>query len=247
MYFVQPVTFHIQDAETKLPIEGAEIRTTYATMLDFGVLLADWGPRKGVTDTDGNLTLYIDPRKDCLIVDVNALNYQPEEHLVRNRIEKRLVSRGLFRWGSDIVLDMYKGPAARIDLVIPEKYQGPVIVQFISANVFPTTVGQRQFTFSVGNDGKIVIPDLGLVERVRDFENVSARYTNGATIPTIANWHEPKDPDRVALRLVTAVWKHHTWVFVVGTKTDADNMSEAIWGNGNDFNESAFKRITGLR
>jgi hypothetical protein len=246
LYLNQPVTFRVRDAETKQPIEGAEIRTTYLTMLDFGVLAADWGPKEGVTDADGKVTLFIDPKKDCLEVDASAVGYHPEPHMSRTAIRKRLVSRRGLVWGSDFVLDMYKDPMGRLDLVLPNGYLGPVLIRFAPVDSPPERTGQRHFAYEVGLDGQVAIRESGLFERVSAFGCVHARFRDGIEVPTAEDRSgAPIPPNSVALRFITPVWEHHTWVYVIGMKADADAMNEALWGDGNHFNELAFTRLNG--
>src|SRR5438045_2443702 len=75
LYQPRPVTYKVRDGDTGQPIEGAEIKAQYISMLDFGVLFASIGPREGKTDAKGDLTLIIDPDKNSCHLSVTADGY----------------------------------------------------------------------------------------------------------------------------------------------------------------------------
>src|SRR5438477_11407442 len=75
LYQPRPITYTVRDGDTGRPIEGAKIKANYLTMLDFGVLFASIGPREGITDRDGELTLIIDPDKISCHLSVTADGY----------------------------------------------------------------------------------------------------------------------------------------------------------------------------
>jgi hypothetical protein len=194
------------------------------------------------------LTLYIDPKKDCLFIEASAAGYQPEPHMWGMAIRKRLVPHGGLTWGSDFVLDVYKDPVARLDLVIPNGYRGVVLIRFAPVDSPPAQTGQRNFTYDVGLDGKVAIRESGLFERVSAYENIYSHFRDGTEISTVTvkDRHGTSIPaSSVALRFVTVVWENHTWVYVLGTKADADSVHKALWGDGDHFDESAFKRLSG--
>ncbi len=245
-YLPQTVTFRVRDAETKQPLEGADIHTAYMTMLDFGLLFATRGPTSGRTDADGKLTLVLDPTKDWLWIDAEAEGYLPEPHMWGASVKKRLVPHGGLAGGSDFVLDMYKNPAGRVDLTVPDGYRGLVLVRFAAADSPPQRFGQRHFKYDLGFDGRVSIRESGLFERVGGYCRIHTCFPDGKELPTI-DGDSPSTllSTSLALRFITPVWEHHTWVYVLGTKAEADAAMKLLWGDGNHFNEVAFKRMSG--
>jgi hypothetical protein len=247
LYLNQPVTFHVRDAETKQAIEGAEIQTHYSTMMDFGLLFADWGPREGVTDTEGKVTLFFDPRKEYLTIDATAKGYHSQPNMWGSEIRKRLVARHGLAWGSDFVLEMYKNPDGQLDLIAPDGYRGVVLIRFAAIDSPPQPIGQRHFTYELGHDGQVTIRESGLFERAGGYGRVNARFRDGTDVPKVEDRSGTGvPPGSLALRFITPVWEHHTWVYVLGTKAEADAVDKALWGDGDHFNESVFKRLSGL-
>jgi hypothetical protein len=112
----RPVTFLVRDAETKRPIEGAEIRTfSFNPVLVTGVSLTGWGPTNGKTDRDGKVTLVFDPYKKLFFMDASAEGYRPERSRSGNWITERITPRRQFEWKNDFVLDMYPETAGLVE------------------------------------------------------------------------------------------------------------------------------------
>jgi len=247
-YFNQPVTVSIRDAETKQPIQGAAVRSSYMTMLDLGVAFAAWGAKDGITDNDGQLILFIDPNKDCLNIDVSAKGYQAKQNMWGMRIQERLSSQGRFAWGKDFALDLYKDPEASMDVIIPNGYRGPVLLDFDRVDTPPATIGQRHFVYEASPQGHVAIQQSGLLEAVGGFTRVHARFKDGTEVQTIEDPFQYNPPEKtIALWFITPVWEHHTWVYILGTKAEAEAAKQMLWGDGNHFDELAFKRISGRR
>jgi hypothetical protein len=239
-YFNQPVTFTVQDAETKQPIEGVGIDPKYIGLFVPQV-------NGGVTDANGKLTLFMDTKAESLSIAAGIEGYQSESNMWGTAIQKRLFPRPGSLWGSNFVLEMYKDPAAEMNLVIPTGYRGVVLIQFAPMDSPPQQIGQRIFSYELDLEGKVLVRESGLFERMQGYYQINARFREGIEIPTVKYQNETRVPsDALALRFITPVWEHHTWVYVVGTKDEENVIHNALWGDGSHFDEGYFKRLSGI-
>ncbi|HLW64729.1 MAG TPA: hypothetical protein VKS79_05365 [Gemmataceae bacterium] len=186
----------------------------------------------------------MDPRKAFLNVDANADGYHEEPNISGSIIQKKLVSRGAFGWRGDVVLEMYKNPEAKLTLLLPNDYRGVLTLHFASHDSPPVPARNREFIYEASENGRVQIKETGLIERVCYYDHFHSRYRNGVEIPTVVDAGMSNvAPNSIALRFITPVWEDHIWVYVVGTKADADQVYEAIWGDGNHFNRPVYLRL----
>jgi hypothetical protein len=233
-YLDRPVTFHVRDAETKQPIEGAAIQVHYMRFMEISIPLTGWGPTEGVTDRDGNLTLVVDPYKDRFTMNTVAKGYLPEESLWGDWVKKRLVPRKRFEWKNDSVLELYAEPAGEVDLVFPNDYRGVVLIRFSPTDHPPDVPGQRNFRYDVSASGVVEIKESGLLERPLKFDRIHAQLRDGTKLPNLDRDVAFEDriatpyptDDVLALTFIEPDWEHHTWIYVLGTKREADSVAE---------------------
>jgi hypothetical protein len=245
-YVNRAVTVHVRDAETKQPIEGAGVRAQYLYFLDFGQWPASWGRKEGLTDSEGKITLYFDPYKKLLALNSEAKGYQSEGLGRGHSVRGHLVPRHRFAWRREIIIDLYKDPEAQLELTVPDDYRGPVCIHFSPTEVPPEVPGQRRFTAEVERNGHVSVPYSGLLERAGGFGRVTARRRSGAKLVTETDRKSTwVAADEVAFRFITPSWEQHVWIYVIGTKAEADLVLASLWGDGNHFNEAAFKHLAG--
>jgi hypothetical protein len=231
LYLNRPVTFQVRDAETKRPIEGAELHVMYMRYMEFGLSMTGWGPTKGVTDRDGRLTLVVDPYKDRFNLSATASGYIPEQNRGTNWAAERIAPRKRFEWKNDFILEMYAAPEAEADLVFPGSYRGMVRVRFSPTDHPPEVPGRRRFRYDVPANGIVDVRETELIDRPGLTDRIHARFQDGTTVPNVP-WPDAPEvgaddgrvaPKDIALRFIEIDWEHHTWVYVLGTKDDADS------------------------
>jgi len=253
LYQPRPVTFRVRDGDTGQPIARAQVEARYLTKLDFGVWFASVGPREGVTDRDGDLTLVIDPRKSSFHLYVTADAYPENPDFGR-------VTRGSPRWDrlvpgpwysprDEYEIRLYRGPAPTAEVTFPDGFRGTVLVRFATGGRPASLAGQRTFSYTASPRGMVEVADGGLFEAIGSYTGIRARYTTGAAFPTyVPDRHRPVPAgapadDAVALRFITPVWEQHTWLYVLGTADEAEAVERAVWPDHNHFDQAAYDRI----
>jgi hypothetical protein len=253
LYQPRPVTFRVRDGDTGQPIAGARVEAQYWAMLDFGVWFASVGPRDGVTDRDGNLTLVIDPRKWSFHLRVTADGYPEDGDLVPATYGSprwdRLMPGPWYSPWDEYQVRLYRGPKPTADVTVPDGYRGAVLVRFAPGGEPPALAGQRAFAYPASPRGVAEIRDGGFFEAVGSYAAIRARYAGRPAFPTyVPGRHGPAPPGApeghaVALRFVTPVWEQHTWLYVLGTAAEAEEVERAVWPDPNHFDQAAFDRI----
>jgi hypothetical protein len=250
LYQPRPVTFTVRDAETKQPIEGAQVETSYRVMLDFGVLFGSVGPMSGKTDQNGQLTLIVDPDKPMFTMSVDAVGYSvASNERPSGMYAIKYLSRRWYQWSEECEINLYHGPQASAELLLPAGYRGPVVVYFSPTDVPPAQVGQREFTFTVSAQGGVSIPQSGLLESPGSYAYIKARYPGTAPLTTVTEY--PKlhndiptgSADKVALRFVEVDWEKHARIYVVGTHAEAIALNNQVWPDDDHEDKAAFARI----
>jgi hypothetical protein len=243
LYVNRPVTFHVRDAETKQPIQGAEIGTGYVIgMWDLGWFISPtWGPRSGVTDADGKVTLFFDPKKENAAVWANAKGFINQDHLRGEALLTRLTSQSGLMPKSDFYLDLQKEPDGRLDLIVPNGYRGSVVVHFASNDSSPKIGGPRRSTYELNQDGHVWIQDPGLFGPTEKYARLVARFRDGAEIPTVLDRYEAElKTDALALWLIGKIMNEHEWIYFVGTEGEAYVARHKLVADGQKFDDSAF-------
>ena len=255
LYQPRPVTFQVRDGDTGKPVAGAKVETYYRTMMDFGVLLGSVGPTDGVTDADGNLTLIVDPTKTQFFLRLSADGY-PELETGRATwggapYKGRLLPRPWYAIGDDYLVQMFRGPQATADVTVPDGYRGVVLVRFAPEGSPPPRPGQRSFAYTATPRGRVNVRETDLFLCAAGYEDVRARYPDGATFPTVVPAsYRPAPPsatsdDTVALRYVTDDWsgKERAWLYVLGTADEAAAVRKQVYPDDDHFDDAAFRRI----
>lgn len=251
----RPVAFSVIDAETKQPIAGAKLDACYYVLLDFGLIFFGWGPLEGVTDRDGKVTLHIDPHHPAVRTKAAAKGYQEENRSATN-FQGRLLPRKQQQWGNEYVLEMYAEPAATLDLEFSEGFRGLVLVRFSPPNPLAHRAGQRHFRYVVPANGVVDVKESALLERLGNFDRVHAVLADGSRPPTVSagdhgSEKRAEPPGEIALRYISPTrepdeWGH-TWIYVLGTRKEAEEVSRRLWPENGEFDERALKAMMDLR
>lgn len=227
IYTRKPVSVLVLDAETDQPIEGATVSVRYSPVgIDLGWLFLVNRPRnqQGSTNSEGRTEIrvadfaWVDWRvgasgyleSSAMSTDSNRVpvSYHPDTEKIRGR-------RATIR--------LYREPIARITIVVPDGYRGPLLVEkrqvdrWLQGDVY-----QREFVFQANERGYVGIDATPLLTR---YAPIGARYVGGADIEY---GYGRMGDDDVTLRWVTSAPLERQ-VFVVGTKADEDRLHPIIY------------------
>lgn len=253
----RPVTFHVQDGDTGEAIADAEVAVDH-WVIDFGRPFATVGPRSGVTDRNGNVTLVVDPRFPGFNCSASAANYNsfPAD-------TPGIVKADSFQsshpapgpWYSprgEHQLRLFRGPRPTADVTIPDGYRGVVVVNLQGCDQPPPPLrGRRAFTYAASPRGVVDVPEGALFAGAGLGSCIRVRYQNGRQLLSDPNIGAEKGPlpddSATALRCIGPDKKGATWLFVVGTTAEATAVSKEVWPARGGFDEAAFQRIVDQR
>jgi hypothetical protein len=192
LHLYRPVTVLAQDAETKKPIPGAEVRITYP------LAQPSTAPWESVATTggDGLARLRAAPYGEAgIMVDVTIPGYMTErKSFPVQAVEavKPVSFLGSAREGpADFVVELYAEPFPGVELVLPDGYRGLVKVAVKIKDDAPCPPGQRLFSYQVPASGVVEVTGPPLLRRVYS-PDFRARYAGGAPL----NPH-PQERDEV--------------------------------------------------
>jgi hypothetical protein len=210
MHHYRPVAVTVQDAETKQPVAGANVRIWYPMALE-GLAPYD---SSGTTGADGIARLRAAPYKDSgFLVETTAKGYLFEELSLPPELV-RPPAKGDDPGDVRVVVELFAEPSPAIELVVPAGYRGVVKadVQIQADAVYPP--GQRVFRYEVSASGAVVVNGPPLLRRVTP-AGFRARYVDGSALG------QPTD-GTVGFR-----WLRHdgdVHFFVVGTQLEYNSI-----------------------
>jgi hypothetical protein len=202
------VSVLVRDAETKQPINGAEVK-----LMCLSARTAKHPPETtGATGNDGVVRLAAAQDVETAFVQGGGKGYITEEANLPAAI---IVNAKPLKRGEtgppDFVLDVYAEPAIKVELVVPNGYRGLVKVEVETQPDAPWTPGQRNLRCEVPPSGVVHLKGPPLLRHLRSWD-YSAHYADGTPLP------EPKGMLEVGLRwLKCEVYDQY---FVVGTQAD---------------------------
>jgi hypothetical protein len=193
-----PVDVQVRDAETKAPIDGAQVRLSYAALHS--------ATSSGTTGPDGMVRIPPPPLEDApLQFEAAAKGYLPRQS-----------GQTVERSPMGVVLEMYAEPRPVLELVLPTGYRGVVKVSIRVQNDLKHEPHLRVFSYPVTGSGvtTILLPPVftrGVTPDIR------TRYADGTPLLRDAKDYEigcrwlKADPDK-------------EYLFVIGTQWEADSI-----------------------
>jgi hypothetical protein len=240
VYTLRPVDVVVVDAESGKPVQGAEVGVDYLALF---ILNRPW-PASGKTDSQGKTSLWVANFHDgSENWSASAPDYLPFQSGgmgsdSRNRIPCDLVPPGGSAATGPAVIHLYRKPAARIMVIVPDGYRGPLKIDLHPVPEFMAKEpGARQFTFSASSNGYVGIQATPILLHLN--RDIEARYANGDPIPQAG----PSNPNVIALRYVTTEGNINMQeLYVVGTADDKAAVSHAIF-EPDKVNQDAWDRL----
>jgi uncharacterized membrane protein YgcG len=218
----QTIPVAVVDAETKMPIAGAEISLWSPADKSTGKL-----EPSGTTGPDGVARIKASfPKEADVLIGVSAPGY------LRDEVDRLLAGKAPGAPPDGAIVEVFKGPRPTIELVVPTDFRGELKVEVKVQEEAQNPQQQRVFRYSVPSG--VVRPAGGLfgpppsvlvlgppVIRADgrlgpEFRGI---YANGSPMPA-----EPKDTE-VVLRWVRSEGMDQ--FFVVGTKIDEESARRA--------------------
>jgi hypothetical protein len=231
LYVYRPVVVQAQDAETKKPIPGAEVRLAYPLAQSS---LAPWEP-VGTTGRDGVVRLQATPYGDAgILLDVTVPGYMSEQQNYPVEAVKAIKPAGLFEATDkrpvDFVVEMYAEPFPSVELVLPNGYRGTLKVAVKIRNDAPFQPGQRVFSYAVPASAVLTIDAPPLLRRVyaSDFR---ARYADGTPLTRQAQG------DEIGFWSLKSQGEYE--VFVVGTRAEYEELRREGQSDGGGESRSS--------
>jgi hypothetical protein len=221
-----PVKVVVRDAETRMPIPGAEVALVYP---------ADGPASKqnssGRTGPDGIVQVQAVAGEEAPPrIKLSAENYLAEQkglpgEAIRGLKETHLFSRAP-REPVEVVYDLYSGPEPTVELVVPTGYRGVVKAEVRVKEEVVYPHGQRKFTYTVPPSGIVEVAGPAILLHGKG-PAYQARYADGTPLPIDARELE------VGLRWLRSEGRNE--VFVVGTRSEWEaqrRASDKGWSGG---------------
>jgi hypothetical protein len=192
-----PVPVRILDAETKMPVAGAEVRL--------------WNPdargsspgrnSSGVTDPDGVVYVRCESKPDeAIVIEVKAAGYWSEQADFK-RVPTAEAAN---------VIEVFSGKRPTVEFLLPIGFRGPIKAQIVVQDA-PPQPGQREFSIAVPPNGVVQIVGSPILKYASG-PTFRAKFANGEPVPTQLSELQ------VGLRWLQVVGDVH--YFVVGTQAD---------------------------
>ena len=179
----RPVVVLARDAETKQPIQGAEVFISYPLTPSS---CAPWNS-SGATGADGIVRLRAAPNEEGGIrIEGTAPGYLSEAKELPDEVVKKLKPARLFVAEDarpvSFALELYAEPRPIVELVVPTGYQGMVKVEVQVQEDAVCPPGQRCFTCVVPPSGVVQVTGPPLLRHIwrLDFR---AKYADGTALP----------------------------------------------------------------
>jgi hypothetical protein len=217
----RPVAVLVQDAETKKPIAGAEVRVCYP------ISRASLSPCEstGLAEDNGIAQVRMAPAEGGATLEATARGYLTEILNVPEEAVRKLEPAHLFedtdRRPARFVLELYAGPHPTVELVLPTSFRGLVKAEVEIQEDAPLPPGQRCFRFSanpVGSSVEVRVVGPPLLRRVNPTD-YRACYADGTVLSPKAG------PEEVGFRPLKCA--RNIQLFVVGTQSEYEGWQPA--------------------
>jgi hypothetical protein len=214
-----PVDVQVRDAETKAPIDGAQVRVWRSAIHSV--------VNSGTTGPDGMAHLPAPPIEDSpLFFEAMARGYLPRQS-----------GQPVEQTPSGVILEMYAEPRPSLELVVPTGYRGVVKATVRVQSDLANKPAQRQFSFPVPPSGvvAVVLPPVFLKGITPD---IRFRYADGTPL-----LRDAKDFE-VGCRWLKAD-PESEFVFAIGTQWEADEIRRAMKKADSGRDQLGEQSITG--
>ena len=195
---VAPVDVQVRDAETKAPIDGAQVRLWFSTAHSVST--------SGTTGPDGTARIPSPPVEDApLQFEAMARGYLPRQS-----------GQAIERTPTGVVLEMYAEPRPMLELVVPTGFRGVVKATVRVQNDLKYEPHLRLFSCPGPSTGVVVValPPVFLRGVTPD---IRTRYADGTPL-----LREAKDFE-IGCRWLKAD-PETEYVFAIGTQWEADTI-----------------------
>lgn len=244
-YHYKTIPIKVIDPELNQPVEGVLASLKYS-LIGRGLFLPK-SPKDttGTTDRNGIAMLKVATNFEMYLgsISCSAEGYIPVSLMLPFQSENV----------NEIIVPLYRIPLPRIELIVPDDYQGPVAIQIIQSNEWVMgEPGQRLFTYQLQNNGQLdirITPVFSLVKLIGDiklhrlFSTDSddcmfiVKRENGSNMIRVGREYEwviqfggqeqKVESDRRAFRWV---WDEgRRFLFVIGTEQDRDVLYKKLF------------------
>jgi hypothetical protein len=181
LYRYRPVPVLVRDAETKKPIEGAEVHLSYPLSRD-SLAPFDSSERTG---RDGIAHLRAAPYGEFgARVDASVAGYLPEQVNVSTEsiqhVDPPHPFEGTQRSKPEVVVEMYSEPRFSVELVVPAGYRGVIKAEVEMQDDVAAPPGQRCYRYEVV-DGFVRVKGPGVLRRLYP-SDYRACYADGTPL-----------------------------------------------------------------
>jgi len=233
------------DPELNQPVEGVLASLKYS-LIGRGLFLPK-SPKNStdITDRNGIAMLKVATYFDMYLgsISCSAEGYIPVSLMLPFQSENV----------NEIIVPLYRIPLPRIELIVPDDYQGPVAIQIIQSNEWVMgEPGQRLFTYQLQKNGQLdirITPVFSLVKLIDDIElhrlfstdsddcMFIVKRENGSNMIRVGREYEwviqfggqeqKVESDRRAFRWVCD--EGQRFLFVIGTEQDRDVLYKKLF------------------
>jgi uncharacterized membrane protein YgcG len=235
MHSSVPVTVRIYDAETKAPIQGAEVALVYPK--DDSSQSHD---SSGKTDTTGVVQVKAVSGDDVAPpqIKVSAAGYLVEQKAMPGETRRAVnEAKPFWSFGTaphasvETALYLFRGPGAVIELSVPVGYRGLIKADVRVREDVVYEPFQRVFRGSVPMDGAVLVEGPAIIRQ--EYKPIfTARYLDGNPVPGIPQEAKERN-DEVGLRWLRT--EGATELFVVGTRAELESYRRSTdRGSGKD-------------
>ena len=254
-YHYENIAIKVIDPELDQPVENVLVSAEYSCM--GGGLFIGKGPKGTPDSTDSKGTAILKVATNALPWGVLGFSFSADGY-----IPVTLSLPIQSDKDSECVVPLYRRPLPKIECIVPDDYQGPVVIQILHSNeLVMGEPGQRLFTYQLQNNGRVNIRITPLFNRhaleydmsVHRISSDDCRFIvkreNGRSIVRVGREYEQVleyagaadavDPDTIAFRWVCD--ESSNLLFVIGTEHDRDVLYKKLYPeNRNRLDRDAF-------
>jgi hypothetical protein len=219
----RPIAIEARDGETKQPIAGVEVKISYP--LETGTLAPT--ESKGSTGNDGITRVRAAPfGRAGVMVEVSRDGYLSEVKYLSvqevQAIEPAHWFEDVNQRRSNLVMEMFAGPAPTVEFIAPPGFRGPIKAEVQVRADLPAAAGQRSFSFPVPASGEVVAAGPPLFRQASS-ANMRVKFADDRQLSFRA-----KDS---ALGYWYVKYEGRCYHFFVGTPSDYESYCKSTQNN----------------